>query len=74
VIIHHYAKVSNRNHHYLCKDFFEGIEIDTITPEYRLYQKNDTHFSGKGFLARKDDDGISNKPSYKTYSWFMPIS
>jgi hypothetical protein len=21
---------------------FEGIEIDTITPEYRLYQKNDT--------------------------------
>jgi hypothetical protein len=30
---------------------FEGIEIDTITPEYRLYKKNDTHFSGKGFLA-----------------------
>lgn len=30
---------------------FEGIEINTTTPEYPLYQKNDTHFSGKGFLV-----------------------
>jgi hypothetical protein len=30
---------------------FEGIEIDTITPEYSLYQYSDTRFIGNGSLA-----------------------
>ncbi|SMN00082.1 hypothetical protein SPONL_1063 [uncultured Candidatus Thioglobus sp.] len=30
---------------------FEGIEIDTITPEYPLYKIMDTQFKGKGFLV-----------------------
>ncbi len=30
---------------------FEGIEIDTITPRYRLYKQSERNFSGKGFLA-----------------------
>jgi hypothetical protein len=30
---------------------FEGVEIDTLTPEYPLYQSDSTNFSGKGFLV-----------------------
>lgn len=31
--------------------FFEAIEIDTITPQYRLYKKAKSSFIGNGFLA-----------------------
>lgn len=31
--------------------FFEAVEIDTITPQYRLYKKAKNSFEGSGFLA-----------------------
>ncbi|BAS68084.1 hypothetical protein [Bathymodiolus septemdierum thioautotrophic gill symbiont] len=31
--------------------FFEAIEIDTSTPQYRLYKNGKNSFSGSGFLA-----------------------
>ncbi|WXT99689.1 MAG: hypothetical protein Ctma_0393 [Catillopecten margaritatus gill symbiont] len=30
---------------------FEAIEINTTTPQYRLYEQTENNFSGSGFLA-----------------------